>query len=311
MELRHLRYFVAVAEEGSFTRAAERLWIAQPGLSQQIIALERELDVQLFERQSRGVDLTDAGRMFLTKARIALRAADEARLAGRDAAAGMTGRLRVGLSWQTRSDRAPELQRSFALSRPGVEVTTIEAQTDTLVADLIDRRLDAVIVLGPQDHQAGIESMTLSRTPAGVMMGRGHPLAGQRLLRDADLRGAVFMVSGDRGAVTDDQFVRRALASRDIEHSVLRGGYGFAMLAPVREGKAVMFEALSAPARGGDLVTRPMETPPTFQFDLAWLAGPRSGPLEAFIECCRGATPKRPRALAAAESAASVYADAA
>ena len=71
MELRHLRYFVAIAEEGSFTRAAERLWVAQPGLSTQIRRLESELGVQLFERHTRGVDLTDAGALFLERARTA------------------------------------------------------------------------------------------------------------------------------------------------------------------------------------------------------------------------------------------------
>ena len=79
MELRHLRYFVAIAEERSFTRAAERLWVAQPGLSTQIRRLESELGVQLFERHTRGVDLTDAGELFLERARTALAAADIAR----------------------------------------------------------------------------------------------------------------------------------------------------------------------------------------------------------------------------------------
>src|SRR5215470_1719222 len=108
MELRHLRYFVAIAEEGSFTRAAERLWIAQPGLSQQILALERELGVQLFERRSRGVVTTEAGRAFLEQARTVLRAAEDAIVVARDSAAGLTGSLRVGMSWRARYDVAPD-----------------------------------------------------------------------------------------------------------------------------------------------------------------------------------------------------------
>src|SRR5205814_559626 len=79
-----LRYFVAIAEERSFTRAAERLWVAQPGLSTQIRRLESELGIQLFERHTRGVDLTDAGELFLERARTALAAADAARATGHD-----------------------------------------------------------------------------------------------------------------------------------------------------------------------------------------------------------------------------------
>jgi DNA-binding transcriptional LysR family regulator len=98
MELRHLRYFVAIAEERSFTRAAERLWVAQPGLSSQTRRLEEELGVQLFERHSRGVDLTAAGELFLERARAAIAAADAAAAVGADLQAGLAGTVRLGLA---------------------------------------------------------------------------------------------------------------------------------------------------------------------------------------------------------------------
>ena len=97
MELRHLRYFVAIAEERSFTRAAERLWVAQPGLSTQIRRLESELGIQLFERHTRGVDLTDAGEVFLERARTALAAVDAARSTGHDLEEGLVGSVRLGI----------------------------------------------------------------------------------------------------------------------------------------------------------------------------------------------------------------------
>src|SRR4051794_8186842 len=97
MELRHLRYFVAIAEEGSFTRAAERLWVAQPGLSTQIRRLESELGVQLFERHARGVDLTDAGELFLERASRALAGADAAGSTGGVLEAGLVGSCRLGI----------------------------------------------------------------------------------------------------------------------------------------------------------------------------------------------------------------------
>src|SRR5689334_12774021 len=98
MELRHLRYFIAVAEERSFTRAAERLWIAQPGLSTQIRRLEEELGVKLLTRHTRGVDLTEAGKVFLDRARAAIAAADEARATGSDVEAGLVGSIRLGVA---------------------------------------------------------------------------------------------------------------------------------------------------------------------------------------------------------------------
>src|ERR1700680_5091117 len=97
MELRHLRYFVAIAEEHSFTRAAERLWVAQPGLSTQMRRLEAELGVQLFGRHTRGADLTPAGELFLERARVALAAAETAGATGRDFEAGVIGSLRLGV----------------------------------------------------------------------------------------------------------------------------------------------------------------------------------------------------------------------
>src|SRR6266545_1531990 len=96
MEFRHLRYFIAVAEEGHITRAAERLGIQQPPLSQRIKAIERELDVQLFHRKARGVELTEAGRVFLDNVRAMLAQYEHAFEATRRAARGEQGRICVG-----------------------------------------------------------------------------------------------------------------------------------------------------------------------------------------------------------------------
>jgi DNA-binding transcriptional LysR family regulator len=128
MELRHLRYFVAIAEEQSFTRAAERLWIAQPGLSTQIRRLESELGVKLFERHTRGVTLTEAGTLFLERARAALAATDRAAAVGRDLQAGVIGNVRLGIATEASSSRAADLLRRFNRERPGVELTVIESR---------------------------------------------------------------------------------------------------------------------------------------------------------------------------------------
>src|SRR4051812_39179302 len=123
MELRHLRYFVAIAEERSITRAAERLWIAQPGLSTQLRRLEAEVGTQLLNRHPRGVELTPAGDVFLERARATLVAAEAARLTGTDLEAGLVGTVRLGIAAEAPAALAPPLLAAFGRARPNVEVT--------------------------------------------------------------------------------------------------------------------------------------------------------------------------------------------
>src|SRR5215216_3816971 len=145
MELRQLNYFVAIAEEQSFTRAAERLWVAQPGLSTQIRRLESELGVRLFERRPRGVDLTDAGELFLERARKAVAAAELARSTGDDLRAGLVGTIRLGIVTGAGWPHLGELLGRFGRDRPDVELTVVESYAGTLLRDLHDGRLDAVL----------------------------------------------------------------------------------------------------------------------------------------------------------------------
>src|SRR6476661_7204926 len=127
MELRHLRYFVAVAEELHFGRAAERLRIAQPPLSRQIRDLEREIGVPLFERVPRGVELTPAGRAFLPEARLTLSQAERAQRSAQRAAQGETGRLRVGfVEVATHSGILPDVLSFFRMHLRSVGLSLLE-----------------------------------------------------------------------------------------------------------------------------------------------------------------------------------------
>ena len=123
VELRHLRSFVAVAEELNFTRAAERLHLAQPALSAQIRQLEQRVGARLLERTTRRVELTPAGRALLDAAPAALRGVDEALRAARRAAAGQTGALTIGLPGTGPLDVTPQILRAFARERPQVRVS--------------------------------------------------------------------------------------------------------------------------------------------------------------------------------------------
>ena len=145
MELRHLRYFVAIAEERGFTRAAERLWVAQPGLSQQMRSLERELGVKLLERHPRGVSLTAAGELFLERARVALAATDLAAATGRELQAGVIGTVRLGVAGGPAWPGTSKLLQSFGRERSGVELSVLQGYTGALWRDLRDGRLDALL----------------------------------------------------------------------------------------------------------------------------------------------------------------------
>src|SRR5262245_3465412 len=128
-ELRHLRYFVAVAEELSFSRAARRLRMAQPPLSVAIRQLEEEVGATLFNQTTRAVELTEAGRALLAGARRAIAEAEGAVVAARRAGAGELGSLRVGYSWSTRFETLPALGQAMQSSRPDIELTTEELRT--------------------------------------------------------------------------------------------------------------------------------------------------------------------------------------
>jgi DNA-binding transcriptional LysR family regulator len=178
MELRHLRYFVAVAEEGHITRAAERLGIQQPPLSQQIQALERELDAQLFHRKPRGVELTPAGRALLDEARAILARADEAIAITRRAAQGEAGRIGIGFtSSASFHPYVPRAIRAFREQHPLVVLALEESGTTELVAALRSQAIDAAFVRSPVGESADLFVRPLLEEPMVAALPSGHPLS--------------------------------------------------------------------------------------------------------------------------------------
>jgi DNA-binding transcriptional LysR family regulator len=178
MELRHLRYFVAVAEEHHVTRAAERLGIRQPPLSQQIRALEAELQVQLFHRKPRGVELTEAGETLLADARAILQQVDRACTAAQRAARGEAGRIGLGFtSSASFHPLVPRLIRSYREAFPQVALTLEESGTGELVEALLDEQLDAAFVRSPIAEAAGIAVLAILEEPMTVVLPAGHALA--------------------------------------------------------------------------------------------------------------------------------------
>lgn len=196
MELRHLRYFVAVAEEGHITRAAERLGIQQPPLSQQIQALERELDARLFRRKPRGVELTPAGRALYDEARAILARADEAIAATRRAAQGEAGRIGIGFtSSASFHPFVPRAIRAFREAHPLVALALEESGTTELVAALRAQTIDAAFVRSPVGESDDLFVRPLFDEPMVAALPSGHFLsAASDNLPLAALAGETFIL---------------------------------------------------------------------------------------------------------------------
>jgi DNA-binding transcriptional LysR family regulator len=190
LELRHLRYFVAVAEELNFTRAAERLHIAQPPLSTQIRQLEEELGAQLFEREKRRVFLTQAGREMLDRARAILAAAEEAKKAARRAAVGETGELHLGYAASAMfTEVLPGVIRRFQKRLPHIQLHLHEMPSMEQLYAVHNRELDVGIVRRPDvATPAGVRIEEWYRAPLVAAIPKAHPLAKRESLRFADLK---------------------------------------------------------------------------------------------------------------------------
>ncbi|WP_182875456.1 LysR family transcriptional regulator [Microbispora sp. H10670] len=192
-ELRHLRYFVAVAEHLSFTVAARELHIAQQSLSQQIAALEHALGARLFDRDTRGTRLTEIGRVFLPEARAVLDRADAALQAARRAVRGETGRLRLAFLVSTANYMMPPVVRAFRRRYPDVELAAEAVGIADLVAGLREDRYDAAFTRPPLVDD--LETEALVSEPVCAVLPTGHPLAGRAGLRLADLAAEPWVLT--------------------------------------------------------------------------------------------------------------------
>jgi len=192
MELRHLRYFVTVAEELHFGRAAERLFIAQPPLSQQIQQLEREIGVRLFERTSRRVQLTPAGEVFLRDARKVLLDVEDAVQAARRAACGETGWLGIGFAASATYDLMPDVLHDFRERFPAIELSLSELNAAEQAAALHNRSIH-VGFARPAIEDGEFAVGAILREPFVVALPEAHPLASRDELSLPELAGQPFV----------------------------------------------------------------------------------------------------------------------
>jgi DNA-binding transcriptional LysR family regulator len=235
VELRHLEYFVAVAEERHFTRAAHRLMVSQSGLSASVRALERELGAPLFVRSTRRVELTGAGRALLVEANRALASVR----AGKEAVAAVQGLLRGTLSVGTEQCitgvHVPALLARFRSEHPEVEIRLRQAGSAALVEDVAAGRLDLAFVALSGAPPDGVRLVPLAREPMVLLCHPGHPLAEAASVGWKELGGEVFVdFHEDWGArgLNDHAFAaacterRVALEVNDVHSLIELVGHG-------------------------------------------------------------------------------------
>lgn len=263
MELRHLEYFVAVAEERHFTRAAQRLMVSQSGLSASVRSLERELGARLFVRSTRRVELTGAGHALLaeaTRALASVRAAKEAVAAVQGL---LRGTLAVGTEQCVTGVHVPALLARFRSEHPEVEIRLRQAGSAALVEDVAAGRLDLafVAVCGPVPE--GVRLIPLAREPMVLLCHPGHRLAGAAKAEWADLGDEMFVdFHTDWGArgVTDQAFAAARTKRRvDLEvndvHSLIElvgHGLGIAVVPRPIARKDQAAGLRSVPLAGAD-----------------------------------------------------------
>jgi DNA-binding transcriptional LysR family regulator len=286
MELRHLRYFVAVAEERNITRAAVRLRVAQPALSRQLSDLENELGVKLLERGRHGVNVTAAGREFHRRAKAVLadtaRAADAARVAS----GAIAGRLALGFPTGLHLDHLSPVIRAFREIHPRAEFTFVHGLPDAQLRSLRNGTLDVAFVNLPGPLQ-GMEHCVVWRVAFEVVLPENHHLARRKSLEFKDLAAEdfVFCTRESRPDFYDEFF--RHCSNAGFRPQVVQevGGYPTTMLALV--GQGVGLSVLPHFERAEDIrgiVWRPLTRPKLWtDFALVWPKKAASPLLREFV----------------------------
>jgi DNA-binding transcriptional LysR family regulator len=310
MELRHLRYFVAAAEEEHFGRAAHRLNLTEPALSLQIKELERELNVQLFERLPRGVRLTAAGAVFLADTRRTLSLITEAAEHARRVEQGEVGRLRVGRIPDTPlrvtvGEVVGRLIATFCVRYPKVDVEVAHGNSAEQGAVLREARIDVATVISLPEDATGLAGEVLAEfSLAGALLPASHPLARKHPLLCRDLRVLPLLHYPRSAHPLLYDALLQGLRERGLDlqlsdvHSMTDLTVGVSMVAAGAGWLPFSRAAGESLAAGAGLVFREWaDAPIPFALHLLWREGERSAVVARFLAVARelrAAAAKRP-----------------
>ncbi|MGS0893786.1 LysR substrate-binding domain-containing protein [Burkholderia stagnalis] len=236
MELRHLRYFIAVAETGSLTEAAEkRLYTSQPSLSRQIRDLEDQVGVALLRRSARGVEVTEAGRVFVEHARLVLAQVDAAVESARRAAQPARPRFALGFLTGQEMTWLTDAMHLLREELPNIEVSVSSDYSTELAAAVAHGRLDVAFMRAEPGY--GLAYKVVGREPLVALMSSDHPLTARETIRPEDLRHEPFIAMADKAKVLRqviDAYLARAGVEVEIAQSVDNPAMVMSLIASLR-----------------------------------------------------------------------------
>jgi DNA-binding transcriptional LysR family regulator len=294
VELRHLRYFVAVADELNYRKASERLHISQPALSRQIRDLEEEIGIKLFERDRSGVSLTDAGSTFLVESRLVLEQAAHAVSAARETEKGRYGRLRVGYLAPLLTGFMPESLRRFRETYPGVEVVLEEMSVADQVEGVESGMLHVGFAIAGHSHiPSSLESRAIVHPRLGALMRRDHRLAKlQRIALSELMREPILCLTVKRGFPIHRDMIKSVLTARGLKIASITSIEGTEPFRAALEsglGISILSEASSL-ARSRELVFRQLKDTGkdlTLELRAVWRRGENSLLIKNFVDALR------------------------
>ncbi len=276
MELRHLRYFVAVAEEQNITRAAARLHVSQPPLSRQIRDLETELGATLLERTQRAVRLTPAGWAFLEECYTVLRHAEQAVRVARAAAGGRRGELKLGYAPGPTQEFLRELLRELRVTDPELRIELRDLTTEEMMTGLRAGTLDAALAVKPQRAALrGLVFEKLREDPQVVVVARDHRLATRRTVAVKELAAEPFVIFSRKEYPEHFEGMREMLGGGSVQMRVAEEcDSGMSLFAAIEAGHGVSILSSSMEAVVGSrlrlIPLRP--APPPTVIGLAYVA---------------------------------------
>ncbi|MGI5457715.1 LysR family transcriptional regulator [Streptomyces sp. CA-249302] len=290
VHVRDLRYFVTVAEELHFTRAAERLYVSQPALSKQIRALERQLGVELLRRDRQGVELTAAGAALLPHARRVLAAWAQGADVVAQARAAQRSTLVVGMSTSPgRGGLLPAIRSRFTAARPEAVVRLRQVSWEDPTAGLADGDADVAFVWLPLPDQERYAWTVVAEEPRLVALHEGHPLAARAEVDFADLADEPFLALPPSAGPLRDHWlalderdgrpprVGAEIASTEETYEALVAGLGVCLVAA---GNVPLITL-------GGVLTRPVRGLAPSRYVLAWRKGDRRPLVRAYADACR------------------------